>query len=47
MENAATMPQAANAEVCAGKKAATENAAKVQEQKGALKVEDFEGILDD
>lgn len=26
---------------------ATVNAAKVQEQKGALKVEDFEGILDD
>lgn len=26
---------------------ATVNAAKVQEQKGALKVEDFEGILND
>lgn len=26
---------------------ATVNAARVQEQKGALKVEDFEGILDD
>lgn len=26
---------------------ATVNAAKVQEQKGALKIEDFEGILDD